>query len=677
MVAWRVLGATWVVLAAAVVTVQAHQQGGAQSSLPGSRALRELTLEELGAVEVIAVSKLPMEVWSTPAAVSVITQQEIARSGATTLPEVLRLAAGVEVGRVDSGHWSIGIRGFGDQFSKSLLVLVDGRKIYTPLFAGTYWPAYDVPLEDIDRIEVVRGPGGTIWGGNAVSGVINVVTRAAAETRGTLVAVGGGSVDLGTLTVRHGGALKGADYRVYARTFARGAQFHPDGSDFDGDQWMGQAGFRVDWTARDRDEFTISGATDRGTHGQRVRMTLFNPPSQPIVDDPVDTRGGHLMATWSRPALGGSLRLQTYYDRTNWQAPHFIEVRDTIDVDYVQSAPIFERHRLSWGAGLRWSPGRFTQTTAAINFDPLERTARRTSAYLQDEVGIVGDKVTLTVGSKFEHDHYTGLELQPSARVLWRTSPTRTVWGAVTRAVRTPSRIERDIRATSLSNLVAAIPIFLQVTGNPAFEAERHIGYEAGFRTLFSPSLYLDAAVFHNEHDGLASFGLGALSIEPTPPPVHGLIQFPFVNGIAGTSSGLEIAPEWRPVSALHVSGSYAFRTFDLHQLPASVDINAVGRYEGSSPRHQTRLQARVSPTARLELDGAYRYVGALDALGVAAYHSADLRLGWRFTPTTSIAVVGQNLLQPHHVEFGHEPGPFVGIERGIWVGVTWVNGPR
>jgi iron complex outermembrane recepter protein len=675
MVPRRRVVVTWFTLLCLTLAEPVQAASGAQGK-PGTTTLRDLSLEELGAIEVTTVSKIPMEVWSTAAAVSVLTREDIRRSGATSLPDVLRLAAGVEVARVDSSHWSIGVRGFGEPFSKSLLVLVDGRRIYTPLFAGTYWPVYDLPLEEVERIELVRGPGGTIWGGNAVNGVINVITRTAADSRGTLVAVGGGSIDHGSMTLRHGGRTGSVDYRVYARAFARGPQFHPDGVDFDDDNWMGQAGFRLDWSARERHQFTLSGAADRGQHGQRVRIASVSPPAAPIVDDPVEPTGAHLLTTWEQPVHGGSLRLQAYYDRTRWDASHFQEDRDTIDVDYMQTAPLFARHRLSWGAGLLWSPGRFTQTTEAIDFDPASQTDRRYSAYVQDEVQWLGDRLALTVGSKFEHNIYTGIELQPSVRLLWRVNPTRSVWGAVTRSVRTPSRVERDIRATSLTNLVAPLPIFLQVTGNPGFDAERHVGYEVGYRTLLRPTLYVDTAFFHNRHDGLASVGAAVPTVELLPRP-HGRIRVPFVNGIDGTSSGFEITPEWRPAAALQVTGWYAFRAFDMHLLQVSADAGAVARYEGGSPRHQTRVELRTSPTDRLELDGAYRYVGRLPALLTDAYHSVDLRLGWRMSQTTTVSIAGQNLLQPHHQEYPHAPGPAVGIERSIWAGVTWAPGSR
>src|SRR5258705_2830500 len=322
--------------------------------------LTELTLEQLGDIEVTTVSKRPEEIWRTAAAVHVITHDDIMRSGATSIPEVLRLAPGVEVARIDSVHWSIGVRGFGDQFSKSLLVLIDGRSIYTPPFAGMYWPAHDALLEDVDRIEVIRGPGGTIWGADAVSGVINIITRAAADTHGTMVVAGSGNIDRGAGALRYGGGSpRTFDYRVYGKGVSRGAEHHADGATFD-DWWTTQAGFRADVTRHAGHTFTVQRDISKGSHGQRVNVASFTPPSQVPLDGYLDALGVNVLARWQREFTSErGVRLQAYFDRTSWTAPHFDERRNTIDVDFLQHATLAGRHAVTAGGGARVSPSRF------------------------------------------------------------------------------------------------------------------------------------------------------------------------------------------------------------------------------------------------------------------------------------------------------------------------------
>jgi iron complex outermembrane receptor protein len=636
----------------------------AQSVPPVS--LRDLSLEALGNLEVLSVTKQTTEIWHTPAAMSVITREDIRRSGARSIPQVLRLAPGVEVERIDASHWSIGIRGFGDQFSKSVLVLIDGRNTYSPLFAGTFWPAYDILLEDVERIEVIRGPGGTIWGGNAVNGVINIVTRHTADTRGTLALFGTGTDDPGTAAVRRGGGNgAGLDYRVYAKGFAIGPQYHPDGAEFDANGWMIQSGFRADWDQGAGQTLTIQGDLSKGQHGQRVRAATFSPATATTLDGLADTSGGNVMAVWRRRLDTGELRVQGYYDRIVWRAPHFAETRDTIDFDYVQSAHAHARHRLNWGAGLRWSPGAFTAVLQTLDFTPRRDTSRIYSAMVQDEIQLVPERLSMAVGTKLEHNSYTGLEIQPSVRMAWTPGPRQTVWSAVTRAVRIPSRIERAVASSSLATPVG--PVFLQITGNPAFQAERLIGYEAGYRSLVG-NLYVGFSGFHNEHRGLAGFGAGPITVAGAGANRYTVVQVPYVNGVDGTSTGFEFAPDWSATSAWRLKGSYAFRSIALHSTPVNIDTKAVSRYEGSTPQHLMRVQSSVDLPNGWEVDVAYRSATRTPARLVNGFHTADARLGWRVTDMLQLSIEGRNLLQPHHAEYS----PFVQVRRSAYVKLTW-----
>lgn len=632
--------------------------------------LTELSLEELGNVMVDSVSKQPEELWRAPVAISVLTRDQIRRSGLTALPEVLRLVPGVEVARIDSDHWSVGVRGLGDNFAKSLQVLIDGRSLYTPLFAGTYWPAHDVLLEDIDRIEVIRGPGGTVWGATAVTGVINIVTLSTRDTQGAVGSVTVGSTDRGIGTFRYGGSRGSTfDYRVYAKGFARGAQSHRDDADFD-EWWMSLAGARAEWRPSDRNTFTVQGDLSGGRHGQRVPRTSFVPPANLPLDGELHATGAYVRGRWERNAADSSfVRLQTYYDFTSWTAPHFEERRHTFDVDLTHAFQPIGRHAFTWGAGFRNSPATFVQMLPQLNFTPASETHRLYSAFVQDDIDLIAERLSLTAGSKIEHNQYTGAEFQPSIRLLWSPRPSEALWGSISRAVRTPSGIERRIESIGFFQQSGQLPIYLRTVGSASFGAETLIGYEAGYRTLLTPTLSVDLAAFHNHHDDLATFGQATATF-PTQPIVHAVATLPYVNGAEGKSTGFELAPEWRIRPWWQLRGSYSYVQFDIEPKPGSLDAATVNRYEGSSPRHMTRLDSRLT-FGEAELDLTYRYVSELPARQVEAYHTADIRAGWFVHRRLDVAVSGQNLLQPHHAEWNN-PATGVSIARSVSLTATW-----
>ncbi len=638
----------------------------------GNEQLTQISLAALGNLKVTTVSKEPEEVWKTPAAIYVITQEDIRRSGATSIPEVLRLAPGVEVARIDSDHWSVGIRGFGNAFSKSVLVLIDGRSVYTPLFGGVYWEVQNLPLEDVDRIEVIRGPGGTIWGSNAVNGVINIITKKAKDTHGALVSIGGGNVDQGTGEFRYGGGNgKGFDYRVYGMGFSRGPEFHLDHDPFDA--WKtGQAGFRMDWDTQSRDSFTLQGDIYNGDDGERVAISSYSPPAQNNVDGIDEVSGGNLLGHWKRKLDEGSdVQVLAYYDRTNRLGPPFGEDHDTFDADFQYHTTLSRQQDFILGLGARLSPSDFIQTVPTVDFLPHHQTDKLYSAFAQDEIPILENQLWLTIGSKLEHNNYTGFEVEPRASLLWTPTPRQTVWASVTRAVRTPSDLEEDLQLTGFVT-ANPLPIFTRVADNGKFFSEELIGYEAGYRSLIRPKLYLDIATFHNDYNYLSSFGAASVFFETTPPPLRLVVAVPFANGIEGTTDGFEIAPDWRPERWWELKGSYSYLHMDLRRRPGSVDVSTVLTDEGSSPQHQAVIQSLFNLPKHFEFDQTYRYVSALPALSVPAYGTADLRLGWRPTQHVEFSLSGQNLLQPQHVEFVSDPGLPVEIMRSAYGKVTF-----
>jgi iron complex outermembrane recepter protein len=651
------------------------QNGRAQnlgSDPTASGSLKELSLEELGNLEVTTASKEPEKVRKVPAAIYVVTQEDIRRSGASSLPEVLRLVPGVEVAQVDSDHWSVAIRGFGAVLESKLLVLIDGRSVYTPLFAGVYWEAQATPIEDIERIEVIRGPGGTVWGANAVNGIINIITKSAKETHGSMVSVGGGNVDQGTTTVRYGGGNgKGLDYRFYGLGFVRGPEFHGGGTNFD--EWrMGQAGFRTDWSRNARDTFTLQGDIYDEGAGETTTFALYSPPSQVTADGTAKLAGGNLLGRWKRVVNDKSdFQIQAYYDRTRHFEPEFGETRDTFDIDFLDHLRVTDHQDLLWGFGARVSPASFVQRVPTIDFLPHHLTDQIYSGFLQDEIAFFDNRIELTVGSKLEHNNYSGFEVQPSGRVLWNVSSKQALWVAVTRAVRTPSRIEDDVQLTDFATTIP-LPIYLRVYGNKQEDAEALIAYEAGYRTLATAHFHIDVAVFHNDYNNLSSFQVEAPFLEPSPAPVHAVLPLLTSNGIRGTTNGLEIATDWRPSPWWELKASYAYLTMDLKDKLGSNDPTSVGKDEGASPHNQWVIQSLVNLPKKLELDQTYRYVSALPAEMVGSYGTAEARIGWHFARQAELSIVAHNLLQPHHAEFGGDPGGLVGIKRSVYAKLVW-----
>jgi iron complex outermembrane receptor protein len=633
--------------------------------------LKGLSLEELGNIEVTTVSKGPVKLSQTPAAIYVITQEDIRRSGVKSLPEALRLAPGVDVAQIDSVKWAVGIRGFQSRLSRDILVLIDGRSVYSPLFHGVYWEVQDTLLEDIDRIEVIRGPGGTIWGANAVNGVINIITKNAKDTKGTLVSAGGGTVDQGFLDFRQGGGTNdGFNYRIYGKGEDTGPEYHPDHQQFDA--WRrAQGGFRTDWDINPNDSLTIQGDIYDGIAGEDVRITSLTPPYAANVEKYAQLSGGNLLTRWQRKLKEGSdIQLEAYYDRVNRLQSNQAEYRNTFDVDFVHHLAL-HRQNFIWGLETRLSPAKLPEIVPTYVFTPDQRTDQLYTAYAQDDFSLVPDKLSFTAGAKLLHSSFTGFDVEPSVRLLWTPTQRSTFWAAVTRAVRTPSDIEDTLQSTSL---VSTDPLAFSVTkGNGTFTSETLIGYEAGYRSVLSRSISLDIAAFFNSYDHLLSLEPAGAAFTEDMAGTPALF-YPYVNGngVKGTTSGVEIAPDWKPASWWRLQGSYSLLHMNLRTAPGSLDTTTVGSVEGSSPHHQARIQSFFDLSRNLEFSLTWRYVGALPYYLVKGYATGDARIAWRPVQHLEFALVGQNLVQPHHVEYGGDPGALVGIVRNVFASLTF-----
>jgi iron complex outermembrane receptor protein len=648
-----------------------------QDSVASSDQLKKLSLDQLGNLEVTTQSKAPEQVWKTAAAIYVITQDDIHRSGATSIPEALRLAPGVEVARIDADKWSIGIRGFGSRLNRSVLVLIDGRSVYTTLLAGTYWEVQDTLLEDIDRIEVIRGPGGTIWGPNAVNGVINIITKESKNTQGTLVEAGGGNEEQGFLSARYGGGNPdGLNYRVYAEAFNRSPEYHVDGND--NDHWRSvQGGFRADWARNERDSFTLQGDIYDQRAGEKVQLINYAPPYSQNVDGTAVLSGGNIAGRWTRMYREGEdLQFQIYYDRTNRYEPNFGDVRNTVDFDYLQRHYVGTRNHLSWGFGARASHGHEMAPTTGLFFDPNTRTDELYTAFFEDEVSLLPDRLILEAGSKLLLTNYTGVEPEPSVRLLWTPTPTQSLWIAATRAVRTPSDGERDFFLSGFVGIASSgTPLFARFNANRDFQSEKLKGYELGYRRLAGKNIYFDLAGFYNQYNDLFSEDItGSAFLENAPSPPHLLIPAQFGNGLEGSTTGGEIAPEWTPVSFWRLRGSYSFLRMALKKGPNSQDVGSAPGIVGASPQHQAFVQSSFDLPKTIAVDFDYRYVSRLPAFSTPAYSTGDARVAWTFRHHLELSAVGSNLFQPSHIEFASDPGPNVAVKRSFYGKLLWTS---
>lgn len=431
---------------------------------------------------------------------------------------------------------------------------------------------------------------------------------------------------------------------------------------------MGQAGGRIDWR-RGRDELVVQGDLYASRIGQSVSLASFDPPEQILHHEPADLSGGNVMATWRRAfADTGVLQVRAYFDRTDVSGPQIGETRNTTDLDVTYSLRPISRHNVLVGGGARISPSRVTQTVPTLDVSPHDDTAAIYAGFVRDTIALVPDRLEVTLGAKFEHYTYTGAEVQPSARVLWTPRDHHSVWAGVTRAVRTPSRLERAF--TLYGFLAPEPPTYIRVNGNAETTSERLLGVGAGYRGVVGTTLYVDVAAFSNRHDDLQSFGSPSVLVE------NGRLIFalPYANGVAGRSRGIEVAPQWRPASWWQIKGYYAYLRLDLHNQPGSSDDNSVATYEGSSPRHQASLQSLFTLPHGWEFDQTVRSVSALPARNVERYTTADVRLSRWFSDRFQLSVVGQNLFDAAHLEFGHDPPPPVSIRRSVVVGGTWTR---
>ena len=610
------------------------------AAVPPSISLADLTLEELSNIEITSVSKRAERLSDAAASVFVITGEDIRRSGARSLPDALRLAPNLHVAQVNASGYAISARGFNATSANKLLVLIDGRSVYSPLFSGVFWDVQDLLLEDVERIEVVSGPGGTLWGVNAVNGVINVISRSAKDTQRALVAAGSGNRD-SEVALRYGGTIGGgASYRIHGMYSERDHTETASGLRKDDSWHKSQAGFRTDWT-RGADALVVHGNAYRGSEGQpppgSISVTGISPPLSTI-----SFSGANVTARWSRALDGGaSLALQGYFDRTERTVPpSFAETLDLFDVQFQHSLQSFGDHSVVWGAEYRYGRDRVTNATfdafvpprPFFGFLPERVNQTWASLFAQDEVAF-GKALRLTVGARLERNDYTGTEFLPSVRLAWKVAPEHLLWTAASRTVRAPSRLDRDV-------FIPASPPFL-LAGGSSVRSEVADVYEIGARGQPTSLASYSLTIFHAIYDHLRT-----QEVDPTRTFLF------FGSEMEGKSTGVEMWGAYQPTEGWRLSAGFSALRERLSLKPGSLDSAAVVSQQGRDPAHSWMLRSSLSLPYQLELDATVRHVAALSAPAVPAYTTADVRLGWRPSAALELSVTGRNLFGGGHGEF-------------------------
>ena len=618
----------------------------AQDAYRSPAELKKLSLDELVDVQITSAARRPEPLSQAANAIEVVTADDIMRAGVTNIPDALRLVTEMQVAQIDGHTWAISARGFNISTANKMQVLMDGRNLYTPLYSGVFWDVQQTFLPDLQQIEVIRGPGATLWGANAVNGVINIRTKSAKDTQGFLLYGGGGNEEQDFAGIRYGGTFgKDTFYRVYITQTNRDSLSFEGGGDAEDEYDMTQGGFRIDSTPNEDDILTLQGDLYHGEFGQL---------------DMADAKGdgGNLIGRWTRQlGVDSSMMLQTYFDYTHRLIPDvFEEHRYTYDIEFQHSIRLCDQHDIVYGANYHLSADDIGNLGPSLAFIPDNETVHLVSAYVQDEFHIVPNEFSITAGSKFEYNSFSGFEFQPTARFTWNATAGQTIWGAVSRAVRTPTRIDQNLVSPNPTS--GTPPLLL---GNPDFDSETLIAYELGYRIKPYHSVSVDLSGFYNDYDNLRS-------VEPVTPAG----PFIFKNRLQGSSYGASLTTKWRITDWWKIDGNISVLQEDIHPGPGSADVTN-GSSEGNDPNCMFAIRSSVDLPYNIQFDSVLRYVGDLPNPPTPAYLTLDVRVAWAPNNHVEIAVVGRNLLDDKHPEFSAGPqGVTREVERSVFGTFKW-----
>ena len=662
---WHTAASALVLMALGPVCFASHAIGQTREALPPPGVMKKMSVEELMDIEVTSVSKRPEKLSDTASAIQVVTGEDVRRSGASSIPEALRLAGNLHVAQKGSHNWAISARGFNTDSANKLLVLMDGRSVYTPLFSGVFWDVQDYLLEDIDRIEVISGPGGTLWGENAVNGVINIISKSAKETQGVYVEAGGGSELRGFGGLRYGGTLESnVFFRVYGKYFDRDNAVFPDGNDASDSWHMGRGGFRIDAEPSSQSTFTLQG-------------DFYSGDENLSTGGHAGVSGGNIIGRWSHTLSEDSdLSLQLYYDRTHLNDPipanayapagTLIQNLDTYDLDFQHRFALGEHNHMVWGLGYRFTHD-VVKNAPALAFVPPTLDQNLFSGFVQDEIILV-KSLTLALGTKLEHNDYTGFGCEPGARLAWTPTERQTIWAAVSRAIRAPSRVDRDIRlpTPAFSPLVDNLLI-----GGAGFKSETVIAYELGYRARLGSKVSASISTFYNDYDDVRSTSLA-------PPPAVFRLPLFYENNLEAQTHGIEFSANYQVCDWWRLRGGYDLLKEQVWVKSGRTDFNNALN-ETADPQHQFSIRSAMDLPQHIELDAGLRWVDSFrfnnngTPATVPDYFELDVRLSWHPTKNLEFSVVGQNLLQNHHLEYViASPNPREEIQRSVYVKAAW-----
>ncbi len=638
------------------------------------KELKAMSLEQLANMEVSIASRTPQSIEKTAAAVFVITSEDIRRSSATDIPELLRMVPGINVAQIDGSHWAVSSRGFNGRFANKLLVLIDGRAVYSPQFSGVYWNAQDTLLEDVERIEVIRGPGASVWGSNAVNGVINIITRSAEDTQGNLLSVSAGDPKAARIGLRHGGAINNdIDYRVYAN-FRKNNKFSDTRTSKANDDWKSRRmGFRVDGLLTADDDFTIQGDVYKNRASE---TTLYPDPllGQKQYLQTLDDQGGNILARWKHSLDNADQTvLQIYYDYQNRDETD--DKRHTIDLDFQYHFAPMGQHKLTMGVGYRRNKDDINGVPNYLNYIPEKETQENYNAFIQDEIQL-NERWIVTIGSKFEDNEYTSTEIQPSARLLWQPKDKHALWMAVSKASRTPSRAETSLLGhqeyVPANPPALPVPILITGVGNPEQKSESLIAYEIGYRFHVADQFSFDISGFYNDYSDLRTIEARQLNYSYLPAYLEQLYYFD--NKGKGHSWGTEIAVDWRWTEKARLQMAYSYLEMDLKKDNGSTDVS-LDAAEKSSPKQQLSIRLDYDPVTNWETDLWLRYTDDVYASGdMPDYWTLDARLAWLVNKKLTLSLVGQNIFDSSHKEYRDELRMIESTEvpRGFYARAVW-----
>ncbi len=644
---WRVARNACLVMA---LNLCVTMTGIAQTSAPVD--LSGASLEDLMHIEVTSVSKKEQSLSKTAGSIYVITQDDIRRSGATNIPDLLRMVPGVDVARINANAWAISIRGFNFRYSSKVLVLVDGRTVYTELFSGVYWDQQSMPLENIDRIEVIRGPGGTVWGANAMNGVINIITKSAKDTQGGLISSEAGSQDRAQELAQYGGTA-GAEgsYRVYGRYSMNTDSPSIEQTPPVDSGHTSQTGFRSDWNLSPKDQMTIQGDLFGSSESQTITTFFSNDlPDEHTFNDKVRVGAGNILGRWNHLFSDGSeTTTQIYYDGIS-RFDQGLDIQDTVDADFQYHFHIGARNDVV--AGLDY---RFTYQSFKEGYETSIGTGTRRdklfSSFIQDEITLTSS-LALTMGVKLEHNAYTGFEYEPSVQLVYAPNSRQTVWASASRAIQQPAWIyaAAQVDEASVPLPGGGVAVY-EVSGNPQGSAPVLLDYELGYRTELSKRLTLDATGFLSNYSRLQTVEAGTPFFSTYPAPPYLILPNTFGNLGNATDYGVEASAHWNLSRSWRISPGFSFLQMHVSRDALSNDTGFAGT-AGDSPKFQAQLQSTIKLPHNVEWDTSVYYVSALKTGPVPAYTRLDTGFNWHIGESIDLSVGGQNLLSPRHIEF-------------------------